>query len=162
MRRILIGGSYVGALAAGAVASVQLWMQALTVDERSAIRELALPGTQERSVPALVEPARPRIARPTVSPLPFAGFIPIFASSSSGPLGGGIPVAAPAGGGGGGAPAPPGAPVPGAPVPGAPVPGSPVPGQPAVRDVDRSRTGAYGFSGFRGPRPSDLERTRHR
>src|SRR6266545_1985965 len=128
MRRILIGGSYVGALAAGAVASVQLWMQALTVDERSAIRELALPGTQERSVPALVEPARPRIARPTVSPSPFAGFIPIFASSSSGPLGGGIPVAAPAGGSGGGAPAPPGAPVPGAPVPGSPVPGQPAAG----------------------------------
>ena len=69
MRRILIGGSYVGAIAAGAVASAQLWMHALTVDERSAaIRELALPGTQERSVPALVEPLRPTVTKPSAPP----------------------------------------------------------------------------------------------
>jgi hypothetical protein len=41
MRRILIGGSYVGAVAAGAVASAQLWMHAFTTDDRSAIRDLA-------------------------------------------------------------------------------------------------------------------------
>src|SRR5437867_9548877 len=98
MRRILVGGSYVGAVAAGAVASAQLWLQALSVDERSAIRELALPGTQERSVPALVEPARPSVTRPTVSPSPFAGFTPVFVSTGPGSPGGGFPVTAPAGG----------------------------------------------------------------
>ncbi|MDQ1602727.1 MAG: hypothetical protein QOE01_572, partial [Actinomycetota bacterium] len=67
MRRILIGGSYVGAVAAGAVASAQLWMHALSTDESSAIREVALPGTHARSVPALVEPLRPHVARPSVS-----------------------------------------------------------------------------------------------
>ena len=123
MRRILIGGSYVGAVAAGAVASAQLWIHAFTVDERSAIRELALPGTQERSVPALIEPARPGVARSPVSPSPLSGFIPIFASNGSGSVGGGIPVAAPADGGGGGVPAPPGSPVPGSPVPGQPAAG---------------------------------------
>ena len=60
MRRILIGGSYVGAVAAGAVASAQLWMHALSTDESAAIREVALPGSQIRNVPALVEPLRPQ------------------------------------------------------------------------------------------------------
>src|SRR6266567_3848380 len=140
MRRILIGGSYVGAIAAGAVASAQLWMQALGVDEQSAIRELGLPGTQERSVPALFEPARPSIARAPVAPSPFTGFTPIFVSSGSSLLGGGIP--APASGGGG-------VPAPGAPVPGAPVPGSPAPGQPAAGGT--TPTSGPSTAGGRGP-----------
>jgi hypothetical protein len=86
---MLIGGSYVGAIAAGVVVSAQLWLHALSTDERAAIRELALPGTQERSVSALVEPARPRAVRAAVSPSPFAGFAPIFASN--GPLTDGLP-----------------------------------------------------------------------
>jgi hypothetical protein len=57
-------------------------MQALTVDERFAIRELALPGTQERSVPALVEPARPLVVRPTLPLSPFSGFTSVFASAA--------------------------------------------------------------------------------
>src|SRR6266550_1368063 len=126
MRRIFLGGSYVGAVTAGAVAPAQLWMQALSVDERSAIRELALPGTQERSVPALVEPARPPTARPTVSPSPFSGFTPIFVSGGGGSFGPGTPGEGPSGGGGGGTPSP------GSPVPGAPVPGAPAPSQPAT------------------------------
>src|SRR5437773_8471689 len=114
MRRIFLGGSYVGAVTAGAVASAQLWMQALSVDERSAIRELALPGTQERSVPALVEPARPSIAKPSASPSPFSGFTPIFASPGPSSPVAGVPGGA--SGGGGEAPSP-GPPVPGPPVP---------------------------------------------
>src|SRR6266576_2318162 len=113
MRRIFLGGSYVGAVTAGAVASAQLWMQALSVDERSAIRELALPGTQERSVPALVEPARPSSAKPTVSPSLFTGFTQVFVSPGEG-----ISVSVP------------GSPAPGVPAPGSPVPGTAVPGQP--------------------------------
>jgi hypothetical protein len=125
MRRILIGGSYVGAVAAGAVASAQLWMHSLSPDESSAIREVAVPGTQARSVPVLVEPLRPRVARPSVSPSPFTGFLPIFVSSGSVSLEGGTPVANPAGGGGG-VPTPPGSSVPGSPVPGSPEPGQPI------------------------------------
>jgi hypothetical protein len=117
MRRILIGGSYVGAVAAGAVASAQLWMQALSTDETAAIREVALPGTQIRNVPALVEPLRPHVARSSVTPSPFTGFIPIFASNGSGSAGGGETL-------------PPGSPAPGSPSPGSPVPGTPGPGQP--------------------------------
>src|SRR5260370_1193807 len=56
MRRFLIGGSYLGAVAAGGVASAQLWLPAFSTDEPSAIRELALPGT-----PA---PGRRRQTRP--------------------------------------------------------------------------------------------------
>src|SRR6478735_4758933 len=108
MRRILIGGSYVGAVAAGAVASAQLWMHALSTDESAAIREVALPGTQIRNVPALVEPLRLHVASPSVSP--FTGFIPIFASAGSGSSGGGE------------------TPAPGSPTPGSPTPGSPSPG----------------------------------
>src|SRR2546425_2998131 len=123
MRRFLIGGSYLGAVAAGGVASAQLWLHAFSTDERSAIRELALPGTQERSVPALVEPARPSIAKPNASPSPFAGFTPIFASPGPSSPVAGVPGGAPGGGGE--------SPSPGSPVPGPPVPGPPVPGQPA-------------------------------
>ena len=36
VKRILLGGSYAGVVAAGAVASAQLWLHAFTVDERSA------------------------------------------------------------------------------------------------------------------------------
>src|SRR6185312_772332 len=116
MRRILIGGSYVGAVAAGAVASAQLWIHALSTDESAAIREVALPGTHARSVPVLVEPLRPLVARPSVSPSPFTGFIPIFASNGSGSAGGGE--------------TPAGSPSPGSPQPGTPAPGTPTPGQP--------------------------------
>src|SRR6187399_3328251 len=108
MRRILIGGSYVGAVAAGAVASAQLWMNALSTDESAAIREVALPGSQIRNVPALVQPLRPLVAGPNVSPSLFTGFIPIFASAGSGSSGGGE------------------TPAPGSPAPGSPAPGSPV------------------------------------
>src|SRR5256885_7431781 len=125
MRRFLIGGSYLGALAAGGVASAQLWLHAFSTDERSAIRELALPGTQERSVPALVEPARPGIAKPNASPSPFSGFTPIFASPGPSSPGAGVPGGASGGGGE--------APSPGPPVPGPPVPAPPASGQPAGR-----------------------------
>src|SRR5437867_12583292 len=43
VKRILLGGSYAGAVAAGGVASAQLWLHAFTVDERSATRALAVP-----------------------------------------------------------------------------------------------------------------------
>src|SRR2546427_8789564 len=82
MKRILLGGSYVGALAAGSVASAQLWMHAFTVDEPAAIRELAVPGSHVRSVPALVAPVRPRVVRPPAS-APFSSFTPVFISTGS-------------------------------------------------------------------------------
>jgi hypothetical protein len=146
MRRILIGGSYVGAVAAGAVASAQLWMHALSTDESAAIREVALPGSQTRNVPSLVEPLRPNVARPSVSPSPFTGFIPIFASNGSGPAGG--ETLAP------GSPAP-GLPSPGSPVPGTPVPGTPAPGQPTAPTGGGTGITASGpQSGGQGPTAS--------
>src|SRR5207244_10878977 len=100
MRRILLGGSYVGAVAAGAVASAQLWLHAFTVDERSAARELAVPSTHVRSVPVLVSPARPHAAKKPAAPLPFSGFTPILVSSGppAAPGGGSGPFTSPAGG----------------------------------------------------------------
>jgi len=38
VKRILLGGSYVGAVAAGAVASAQLWVHAFTTNEGAAVR----------------------------------------------------------------------------------------------------------------------------
>src|SRR5439155_1381525 len=70
-----------GVVAAGAVASAQLWLHAFTVDERSATRELAVPSTHVRSVPVLVSPARPHAVKKPAAPLPFSGFTPIFVSS---------------------------------------------------------------------------------
>src|SRR2546428_10296623 len=120
MKRILIGGSYVGALAAGAVASAQLWMHAFTVDEPSAIRELAVPGSHVRSVPALVAPVRPRVVRPPASPAPFSSFTPVFISTGSpatATVRGPVAVPTPAGGA-------PVVPAPGTAAPGQPAPGS--------------------------------------
>jgi hypothetical protein len=160
MRRILIGGSYVGAVAAGAVASAQLWMHALSTDESSAIREVAVPGTQARSVPVLVEPARPPVARPPVSTSPFSGFLPIFVSSDSVSVEGGTPVANPVGGGGG-VPTPPGSPVPGSPVPGSPEPGQPIAGGGSTPSgtATAAAPAPYGFSRFRAS--SDSTGTPH-
>ena len=74
VKRILLGGSYAGVVAAGAVASAQLWLHAFNVDERSATRELAVPSTHVRSVPVLVSPARPHAVKKPAAPLPTGVF----------------------------------------------------------------------------------------
>src|SRR4029079_1466919 len=74
VRRVLLGGGYLGAVVAGGVASAQLWMHALNVDEHSSVRQLGLEGSQSRNVPALVASAAPRtVPRPAVLPGAFTG-----------------------------------------------------------------------------------------
>src|SRR2546423_9203681 len=137
VKRILLGGSYAGAVAAGAVASAQLWLHAFTTDERSAARGLAVPSTHVRSVPVLVSPARPHALtkqQKPAAPSVFGGFTPIFASSGSAApatQGSGSGSGPSSGGGTPATPAPTPTPSPGTPAP-TPAPAAPSPTQPSA------------------------------
>jgi hypothetical protein len=89
MRRAVLGAGYVTAVAAGALASFQLWLHALDVREGLPGRGLALPGTHERFIPALVLPSvapRESQARAIVPTR-----APFFSSVESGPFAGAAP-----------------------------------------------------------------------
>jgi hypothetical protein len=108
VRRIVLGGSYAAAVAAGAVAAVQQWTHALGEQETKGAQGLALPGSLGRNVPAVVVPA----ARRTAPPVQAAQ--PVFSLPGLSPVpptpGPGTP---PPPGGGGGAPSvPPSSPSP--------------------------------------------------